>query len=270
MNADFNDSHTYSVVFARRATINERWNDIVWNRNHSQIQYHRLYYPLSGRASVLMKNGELELVPGNIYFLPAFSILSSHITGEMVKYYVHFQVDSKIFEMYQYISNTFSIKADSLTEGLFQTLVDSYADSSLSARLRVQGAMNLIMSGFVDNKKISKINLHRFSPVLEYIDENYKQNIPLSVLAGIMNISTMYFSNSFKSVFNISPKQYILNKRLTEGQRLLLETDMSVKEIAYEVGFENENYFSEYFSSKVGISALKFRNKQLPLTSADF
>ena len=39
---------------------------------------------------------------------------------------------------------------------------------------------------------------------------------------------------------------------------------MSVKEIAYEVGLENENYFSEFFSHKIGISALKFRKRVMP------
>ena len=81
-----------------------------------------------------------------------------------------------------------------------------------------------------------------------------------------MNISSMYFSNYFKMTFNISPKQYIINKRLMESQRLLLENQLSIKEIAYAVGFENENYFSEFFSSKVGISALKFRKRELPTT----
>ena len=81
-----------------------------------------------------------------------------------------------------------------------------------------------------------------------------------------MNISSMYFSNYFKRVFHISPKQYILNKRLMESQRLLLESRMSIKEIAFEVGFDNENYFSEFFASKVGISALKFRKRELPTT----
>ena len=70
----------------------------------------------------------------------------------------------------------------------------------------------------------------------------------------------MYFSNYFKRVFHISPKQYILNKRLTESQRLLLEGRMSVKEIAYEVGFENENYFSEFFSSKVTHDLVEFKS----------
>ena len=72
------------------------------------------------------------------------------------------------------------------------------------------------------------------------------------------------FSNYFKRTFKISPKQYILNKRILEIQRLLIESRMNVKEIAAAVGFENENYFSEYFAKKVGISALKFRRRQIP------
>ena len=76
----------------------------------------------------------------------------------------------------------------------------------------------------------------------------------------------MYFSNYFKKTFRISPKQYVLNKRLMESQRLLLESRLSIKEIAYQVGFENENYFSEFFAQRVGISALKFRKRELPTT----
>ena len=53
---------------------------------------------------------------------------------------------------------------------------------------------------------------------------------------------------------------------VTGSGRLLLDSRMSIKEIAYAVGFENENYFSEFFSAKVGISALKFRNREMPTT----
>ena len=95
---------------------------------------------------------------------------------------------------------------------------------------------------------------------------HYKEHIALSDLAALMNISTMYFSNSFKAAFHISPKQYILNMRLTESQQLLLQTDLSIKEIAYSVGFENENYFSEFFTSKLGVSPRKFRNRRIPST----
>ena len=182
----------------------------------------------------------------------------------MNKYYIHFQSVSRYFSLYRYLTNRYFAKANDITEHLFRTVVENYTDNSISARLRVRGSMNLILSDFVSELSPSIQKIGEFERVLSYIDENYKKDIRLSTLSDMMQISSMYFSNHFKEIFHISPKQYILNKRLFESQRLLLETAKSIKEIAYEVGFENENYFSEFFSAKVGISALKFRNRKLP------
>jgi len=188
------------------------------------------------------------------------------IDGQMNKYYIHFQSDSPIFSLYRYFSGKYSVPANESSESLFKTVIDNYADPSVGAHLKVRGAIDLILSDFISDICAERPDLARFEDVLEYIEENFRKNISLAKLAGIMNISPMYFSNYFKSTFHISPKQYILNKRLTESQHLLLESRMSVKEIAYAVGFENENYFSEFFSAKVGISALKFRKRDIPTT----
>ena len=59
--------------------------------------------------------------------------------------------------------------------------------------------------------------------------------------------------------FHVSHEQYILGRRLFESQCLLTSADLSVEQVTEQVGFEKENYFSEFFSQKVGISALKFR-----------
>lgn len=256
--------NTYSVAFAKMCEVGEEWNDVVWNSHHFQIQYHRLYLLTSGSARLRLLDRDVELVPGRVYFIPAYSVANSHIDGKMEKYYIHFQVDSPFFEMYRYITDSFSVAASPESEYLFKTVLDCYSDGSHAARMRVQGAMNLIMADFAREMSLKSGVITRFEPVLRYINEHFTENISLSYLAELMSISTMYFSNCFKRVFNVSPKQYILGKRLTEGQRLLLETNMSVKEIAYAVGFDNENYFSEFFTAKVGISALKFRNRQLP------
>ncbi len=260
------ENNMYSVIFAEQREIGEEWNHVQWNKHHRQIQYHRLYLLTEGEAKLKLYDRELHLSPGWVYFIPAFSVLESNIDDRMNKYYIHFQSQARFFSLYKYISNRYAIEAGALTESLFKTVVENYTDPSLAARLRVQGALNLIISDFVNDVKADAPGLGKFESVLKYIDEHYKQNIKLDELASIMNISRMYFSNLFKCTFRISPKQYILNKRLTESQRLLLETRLSIKEIAYSVGFENENYFSEFFASKVGISALKFRNRDLPRT----
>ena len=258
------DSNRYSVDFARYEPVGEEWNKVVWDNNHHQICYHRLYFLTCGTAKLHLHDKTIDLVPGNIYFIPAYSVARSEIHGEMNKYYIHFLADSPIFSLYRYISNSYSVPSDEFTEHLFKSVIDNYTKNTHEAYLKVQGAMSLLLSAFFSEVNADRRSLIKFEGVLEYIDENYKRNIKLDELAAIMNISTMYFSNYFKEVFHISPKQYILNKRLGESQRLLIESEMSIKEIAYAVGFENESYFSEFFSKKTGTSALKFRNRDIP------
>ena len=257
------DSNRYSIGLAKWALIGEEWNDIVWDRNHPQIQYHRLYLPTSGNATLHLYDKTVELLPGNIYFIPAFSIVQSRIDGEMNKYYIHFLADSPMFGLYRYLSDRCSVPADGMSEYLFKTVVDNFTSNTHESYMKVHGAMNLLLAPFFSDVSADRHSLIKFEGVLKFIDDNYKKDIRLSELASIMNISTMYFSNYFKQVFHISPKQYILNKRLSESQRLLLESDLSIKEIAYAVGFENESYFSEFFSKKVGVSALRFRNRDM-------
>ena len=264
-----NDNYSrseYSVAFAERRIVGEEWNDVVWDKNHHQIEHHRLYYLTSGEAKIRLFNQTLELLPNNIYFIPAFTILESKIDGEMDKYYIHFLTQSHELNLYSYRSDRYSVPADNMTEHLFRCIVDNYTIDTAEGYLKVQGAMDLLLAPFFADQNITRHSLIKFEEVLAYIDENYKRNISLSELAAIMNISTMYFSNYFKEVFRISPKQYILNKRLSEIQRLLLTTDMSVKEIAFTLGFKEESYFSEFFSHRMGISALKFRSRNLPKT----
>ena len=260
------ESNTYSIAFAERRDIGDEWNYVRWDKDHHQIGYHRLYYLTSGKATIHLVDRTLKLVPGNIYFIPAFSVLQSEIDGEMNKYYVHFQANSPVFSLYRFLSDRYFVKGEEMTGYLFDIIVDNYTKNTQDAYLKVQGAMDLLLSDFFAGPDADRHALIKFDSVLRHIEENFRRNIPLSELASLMNISTMYFSNSFKQVFHISPKQYILHKRLTESQRLLLETDMSIKEIAYAVGFENESYFSEFFSAKIGISARKFRNRELPRT----
>ncbi|MBQ7333187.1 MAG: helix-turn-helix transcriptional regulator [Clostridia bacterium] len=266
MKNDLFEKRSYSVVFAERREIGDEWNLVKWDKHHREIGYHRLYLLTEGEATITIYDRELKLFPGNIYFIPAFSVLESSIAGQMNKYYIHFQSDSPIFSLYRYFSGKYSVKANEISEYLFKTVVENYAKRTLSSNLKVEGALDMILADFIADIRAERQSISRFVEVLEYIDENYKENIKIDKLASIMNISPMYFGNYFKNTFHISPKQYILNKRLIESQRLLLDSRMSIKEIAYAVGFENENYFSEFFSAKLGISALKFRNRELQTT----
>ena len=138
-------------------------------------------------------------------------------------------------------------------------MVNNYTLGTPAAERKVQGAMDLLLADLLDVLGLESREAEKFHAVLKYIDEHYREKISITALADMMGLSKMYFSTAFKAAFNISPKQFILVKRIFESQYLLAKTDLSIKEIAERVGFDNHNYFSELFSSKVGITALKYR-----------
>lgn len=77
--------------------------------------------------------------------------------------------------------------------------------------------------------------------------------------ANLLNKSPKTLSNLFKKYGNKSPLQIIQDKKVLEARRLLYYTDKSVKEIAYEIGFEDIQTFSRFFKKIEGVSPSNFK-----------
>lgn len=108
--------------------------------------------------------------------------------------------------------------------------------------------------------------------VLSYIDSHLDKDISVLQLANIMNLDTVYFSNLFCSTFKIPPIQYIQNKKMDLAQNLLLNSMMSIREIALKCGFEDSDYFSRIFKKKMNMSPRQFRGKYIlpdPISHTD-
>ena len=198
----------FLVSFAERRDVGSEWNLIEWNKKHLEIDCHRLYYRTDtdgGRAVLHLIDRTIELVANKLYFIPAFSILQSEIDGNMNKYYIHFRSSSMELRLHRFLSDQYSIDAGGMTEPLFNTVIENYTKNTTEAKMKVRGAMQLLLSDFFCHTSSAHKDLSRFEPVLSYIEENYFKNLPLSVLAAKMNVSTLYFSNYCKATFHISP-----------------------------------------------------------------
>ncbi len=97
--------------------------------------------------------------------------------------------------------------------------------------------------------------------VKSLIDERYRQKLSLSFLSAQVFLSKDYLRHVFKEKYGISPMQYLIQKRVEAGQELLGNTDLSVREIARECGFENDFYFSRLFKQVTRISPLAYRKQ---------
>ena len=95
--------------------------------------------------------------------------------------------------------------------------------------------------------------------VRHYIDQHYKENITLDILAEKVSINKFYMAHAFKQEYGVSPINYLIACRIREAKRLLAETDLSLSQIAAVLGFSSSSYFSQSFRNAEGISPTEYR-----------
>ena len=93
----------------------------------------------------------------------------------------------------------------------------------------------------------------------EVMQNNFAFNLTLEEYAKLACKSVPTFKREFKKNFNDTPARWVLRKKLTLATELLENTSLTVGEICYECGFENQTHFSRVFKEKMGASPLRFR-----------
>lgn len=96
----------------------------------------------------------------------------------------------------------------------------------------------------------------------EYIYFNYDKNITLEQVADKFNMSKSHFSKRFKIVTGFGYKEYLISVRIKEACDMLLNTDKTITDIAFECGFNDSNYFGDAFRKAKGVSPHKYRKNK--------
>ncbi len=103
---------------------------------------------------------------------------------------------------------------------------------------------------------------------VEYIKENYKRELTLEEVSKEVNISPHYFSKLFKDEMGENFIDYLTSLRINTAKEIMKSSLMSVKEICYEIGYGDPNYFSRIFKKAVGVTPTEYRDSIL-YTSKD-
>lgn len=93
------------------------------------------------------------------------------------------------------------------------------------------------------------------------LNENIRRHKSPSHYAKMLHISEPYLNESVKKTTGSPVSFWIKYEIIIEAKRLLYFSDLNVKEIANDLGFENHSYFSRFFRKEVGVTALDFRKK---------
>ena len=167
-------------------------------------------------------------------------------------------------------------------EGEEKKLIEGLMLKSFDDTFNIQSAVDEILKEFFEAPthsglmietlitqiliRISRLTLKSneqvdFNFIRQYLDEYYMTDVDVDALSGQIGYSKSHFRTLFRKKFNVSFKQYILNKRLEYAESALKNSFLPLNKIATNSGFEDYYQFSVFFKKKTGLSPKVYRSK---------
>lgn len=147
-----------------------------------------------------------------------------------------------------------------------QSILREMQEREQEHQMVCQAYMDILVVQLMRNTSTSMTQVADSSPtnrqcamVRRYIDNHYKEQLTLDLLATEAKVNKYYLVHAYKQAYGISPINYMISRRIQAGKRLLVETDLSLSQISGILGFSSASYFSQSFRKAEGISPADYR-----------
>lgn len=258
-----------------------------WNWKNVNSPFTRLYYVTEGSAQIELPDGIYTLSPKHMYFIPAFTIHTNICKSNFVHYYLHIykdhysdndwldhwkfpveieatDLDLALFKRLCEINPHMTLqKSDPTTYDNNPTLMQNLIKNRQRAfcdKVESRGIVFQLLSRFFKQGQ-SKIEMedNRIAKTVLYIRKHLNEAIELEKLAEISCLSKDHFIRLFKKELGTTPLQYINQKKIEKAQLLLITEELAVKEIAFQLAFDDYSYFNRLLKKTTGVTPQEYR-----------
>ena len=243
-----------------------------WGETNCIYGFYKFYYFLSGEATLIIHGDTYHPKPGELYMIPAdtkHTYLHNPL-NPVLKYWCHFDLNFCGEQKIAYSRETlFCTPPSDVLTPLFHRLVDlNTSANSLDILLEKSILIELfkIFLEYINPQKLMPQNPEHFvSKVNDYILRNMQTAISLKDMADLVHLHPNYFIQFFKRYFFVSPVEYVNAVRLEKATQLLLnEPDLTIEQVAFQVGYNDYRYFGRAFKKRYGMTPSAY--KELPKT----
>lgn len=161
----------------------------------------------------------------------------------------------------------------SLIKSLFQNIQDELEGKDSSAEEMIRTYVKQIIIRATrkwkkqnldnDTIRIPGSELDIFRDFSRHLEIHFREKHNVADYAELLHIAPKTLTHKFKNLKLESPNQFIINRILLEAKRLLFYTDKPVKEIAYDLGYEDPAYFNRLFTNKTGSTPVNFKKNYI-------
>ena len=136
-------------------------------------------------------------------------------------------------------------------------------------KLEAFAALLPIISEYIEaNNLLADADMTIGQLVKSYVKNNLSKKITLSDISWKLHYSTVTLTEHFKNEYDMTIMEYVMKKRMEKASRLLHNSELSIREVAEDCGFSDNEYFSRCFKNTYGVSPVTWR-KQLKIKGGE-
>ena len=225
------------------------------------IVSHSIVYVVHGNVQVNTFNGDEVLIgAGEMLFMPRDSyLISDYVTKDngLEAYLIFFNhnIVQKFLEGFittnRDKSSICKLATNSNIESFFQNIINmDYKETNNNTllELKILEFLNLVVDTRFKETLFKSENIKQQRTIESLMIEHYDKNLTISDYASLSGRSLSTFNRDFKKKHNISPKKWLIKKKMDKANKLLLE-GVSVTESALETGYQNISHFIKAYKS---------------------
>lgn len=225
--------------------------------------YDSLSIRLSGSGKFKTENKSFSVRKGDVLYLPKHADYTQKTDGEklIAIHFINYSFNRK--------NKIEIIKAENVefVEKLATEMYDIWKEKKQGYRYKCTSLLYelLYFLNCQEHEHIidSVTSDQKIKTAIDYIHTNFRSgDIDISYLAEMCAISETYFRKLFKKIYEISPKQYILNLKLEVASQLLHSQFYTVSEVSDKSGFNDVKYFSKLFKKRFGFTPKEFQQNE--------
>lgn len=232
---------------------------------HTQNMY-TIHFVLNGSGRILIDGAELLIKAHDIFFVPPDVTFCYYPDDDNKWSYLWFDFggdNSAFYAEAAGFGNGVYVKHCAGSEEFYYGAMSVLRMMDKKQNVGYYEAMSLFYKLIALNSEEKHRSETDFADIAAAYVRGHYYDCELSVekICRDIGVSHSYMCRLFKEKTGITLRRYIVNTRLNEAKRLLEATDLSIKEIAFAVGFNDYPHFVKSFKEKNGISAGEYRKK---------
>lgn len=164
------------------------------------------------------------------------------------------------------IDHVLPLDVNELSKSFFFSMLRYFSQTHPPPENLLELKFKELVLSLLSNKKnqrflsyLCNLSSDKHPSIEEVMQNNYAVKLTLAEYAKLTCKSIPTFKRDFKKTFKDTPAKWVMKKRLSLAVELLENTPLSISEITFECGFENQTHFSRVFKERFGVSPSQFR-----------